>query len=149
RLEYLHPQFVGDDLVVHTSMNAAWGNYDVNPDSIQVKITGPSPAPSLARAPVVQRTHDHYHPQDALDVTAVRPYQPVRALNGPYTVAVSFSNLQNTGSASGTAQFEIGKGTVTGCGGVQESTQNLKQDCATTTQVDGITAKKKSPGLEV
>ena len=41
RLEYLHPQFVGDDLVIHTSMNSAWGNYDVNeqdPDGITVSV---------------------------------------------------------------------------------------------------------------
>ena len=58
RLEYLHPQFVGDDLVVHTSMNSAWGNYDVDEtsaDGILVSIEGPSPATSLAKAALEQR----------------------------------------------------------------------------------------------
>jgi len=51
RIEALHPQFVGDDLVVHTSMNSVWGNYDVGEvspytpdvtsDYISVGITGP------------------------------------------------------------------------------------------------------------
>ena len=149
RLEYLHPQFVGDDLVVHTSMNSAWGNYDVNEDTIQVTITGPSPAPSLARAAVVQRTHEHYHHQEAVDVTYVWPYKTDRALNGLYTVDVKFENDQQTAAATGTAQFEIGKGTVIGCGGVQESSQALKDDCAKTVQKDGVATKAKSPGLEL
>jgi hypothetical protein len=151
RLEYLHPQFVGDDLVVHTSMNSAWGNYDVDeqdPDGIQVAITGPSPATSLAKAALVQRTHEHYHHQEAVDVTYVWPYKTDRAVNGLYTVDVKFMNDQRTATAEGVAQFEIGKGTVIGCGGVQESAKAISDQCAQQVQKDGATAKKKSPGLE-
>jgi hypothetical protein len=151
RLEYLHPQFVGDDLVIHTSMNSAWGNYDVNeqdPDGIQVAITGPSPATSLAKAAIVQRTHEHYHHQEAVDITYVWPYKTDRASNGLYTVEVKFMNDQRTAEASGIAQFEIGKGTVIGCGGVQESAQRLNNDCGVDVQEDGKTSSKGSPGLE-
>ncbi len=151
RLEYLHPQFVGDDLVVHTSMNSAWGNYDVNeqdPDGIQVAITGPSPATSLAKAAIVQRTHEHYHHQEAVDITYVWPYKTDRAQNGLYTVDVKFMNDQRTATAEGIAQFEIGKGTVIGCGGVQESAKQINDDCASQVQKDGV-ATKDSPGLEV
>jgi hypothetical protein len=152
RLEYLHPQFVGDDLVIHTSMNSAWGNYDVNeqdPDGIQVSVTGPSPATSLAKAAIVQRTHEHYHHQEAVDITYVWPYKTDRAANGLYTVDVKFMNDQRTATAEGVAQFEIGKGTVIGCGGVQEAAQRLNNDCASQVQKDGQTAKKSSPGLEL
>ena len=159
RLEYLHPQFVGDDLVVHTSMNSVWGNYDVGevnpytpdvtPDFIQVGITGPSPATSLAQAAIVQRTHEHYHHQEAVDVTYVWPYKTDRALNGLYTVDVKFKNDQGTAQAEGIAQFEIGKGTVIGCGGVQEAAQQLNDQCASQVQQDGVVAKKKSPGFEL
>jgi len=159
RLEYLHPQFVGDDLVIHTSMNSVWGNYDVGevnpytpdvtPDYIQVGITGPSPAASLAQAAIVQRTHEHYHHQEAVDVTYVWPYKTDRALNGLYTVDVKFKNDQGTAQAEGIAQFEIGKGTVIGCGGVQEAAQQLNDQCAAQVQKDGQTAKKKSPGVEM
>jgi hypothetical protein len=151
RLEYLHPQFVGDDLVIHTSMNAAWGNYDVNeqdPDGIQISITGPSPATSLAKAAIVQRTHEHYHHQEAVDITYVWPYKTDRAANGLYTVEVKFLNDQRTASASGTAQFEIGKGLVIGCGGVQESSKAVGTDCGAQVQKDGV-AQKESPGLEL
>jgi hypothetical protein len=152
RLEYLHPQFVGDDLVIHTSMNAAWGNYDVNeqdPDGIQVSVTGPSPATSLAKAAIVQRTHEHYHHQEAVDITYVWPYKTDRAANGLYTVEVKFMNDQRTASASGVAQFEIGKGTVIGCGGVQEAAEQLNDDCARQVQKDGQGGGKESPGLEL
>jgi hypothetical protein len=151
RLEYLHPQFVGDDLVIHTSMNSAWGNYDVNeidPDGIQVSVTGPSPATSLAKAAIVQRTHEHYHHQEAVDITYVWPYKTDRAANGLYTVTVKFLNDQRTAEATGVAQFEIGKGTVIGCGGVQEAAQKLNNDCAQQVQADGV-AEKKSPGVEL
>lgn len=149
RLEYLHPQFVGDDLVIHTSMNAAWGNYDVNEqdaDGITVSVTGPSPATSLAKAAIVQRTHEHYHHQEAVDITYVWPYKTDRAQNGLYTVQVTFMNDQRTATATGVAQFEIGKGTVIGCGGVQESSERLNDQCGVDVQEDGRTESKDSPG---
>jgi hypothetical protein len=151
RLEYLHPQFVGDDLVIHTSMNSAWGNYDVNeqePDGITVSVEGPSPATSLVKAAIVQRTHEHYHHQEAVDITYVWPYKTDRAQNGLYTVTVNFMNDQRTASATGIAQFEIGKGTVIGCGGVQEAAEQLNDECAKQVQADGV-AEKDSPGVEL
>ncbi|HUR25478.1 MAG TPA: hypothetical protein VM327_05640 [Candidatus Thermoplasmatota archaeon] len=151
RLEYLHPQFVGDDLVIHTSMNSAWGNYDVNeqdPDGISVSVEGPSPATSLAKAAIVQRTHEHYHHQEAVDITYVWPYKTDRAQNGLYTVTVNFMNDQRSATATGIAQFEIGKGRVIGCGGVQEAAQKLNDDCGVDVQEDGV-AKKDSPGFEL
>ena len=153
RLEYLHPQFVGDDLVVHTSMNSVWGNYDVDEKAepgaggITVTIEGPSAATSLDKAALVQRTHEHYHHQEAVDVTYVWPYKVDKAVNGLYTVFVSFENDQHTATASGTAQFEIGKGIVIGCGGVQEASQKLNDDCARSMQTDGAAGTADSPGL--
>lgn len=157
RLEYLHPQFVGDDLVVHTSMNSVWGNYDVGEvngmtpqvteEFISVRIDGPSPATSLDKAAVVQRTHEHYHHQEAVDITYVWPYKTDRAQNGEYTVLVEFMNDAGNAKAVGTAKFEVGKGTVIGCGGVQEASQKLNDDCAATIQKDGITKAEESPGL--
>ncbi|HJQ93666.1 MAG TPA: hypothetical protein VJ874_05205 [Candidatus Thermoplasmatota archaeon] len=151
RLEYLHPQFVGDDLVIHTSMNSAWGNYDVNeqdPDGITVSVEGPSPATSLAKAAIVQRTHEHYHHQEAVDITYVWPYKTDRAQNGLYTVTVNFMNDQRSATATGIAQFEIGKGRVIGCGGVQEAAEKLNDECGVDVQEDGV-EKKDSPGVEL
>ena len=153
RLEYLHPQFVGDDLVVHTSMNSVWGNYDVDEKAdpanggITVTIEGPSAATSLDKAALVQRTHEHYHHQEAVDVTYVWPYKVDKAQNGLYTVYVSFENDQHTATASGTAQFEIGKGRVIGCGGVQEASQKLNDECAQSIMTDGGGGAEESPGL--
>jgi hypothetical protein len=155
RLEYLHPQFVGDDLVIHTSMNSVWGNYDVDEKSdpanggITVDIEGPSATPSLDVAAFVQRTHDHYHHQEAVDVTYLWPYKADKAQDGVYTVSVSFENDQHTARATGVAQFEIGKGQrVIGCGGVQEASQKLSDDCITQDPSTN-TATAKSPGLPV
>ncbi|MGB0652450.1 MAG: hypothetical protein ACPGQL_04555 [Thermoplasmatota archaeon] len=114
RIEYIHPQFVGDELVVHTSFNSPWGNYDVDeqPGGIEVAINGPSPATSMARAAFVQRHHEHFFHQEPVDVSYVWPYKQDGASSGVYTVDVSVWNDQHTAQAVGAAQFQIGK--VTG-----------------------------------
>jgi len=73
----------------------------------------------------VQAHHEHYHHQEGVDVTYVWPYKTDRAVNGLYTVDVKFMNDQRHGHGPGIAQFEIGKGTVIGCGGVQESAKSI------------------------
>jgi hypothetical protein len=155
RLEFLHPQFVGDDLVIHTALNSAWGNYDVKeatPDGIRVSIAGPTQAKGLAQAAFVQRFHDHYHHQEAVDMTYVWDYKTDRAAQGEYKVFVEFENDQGTAKASGTALFEIGKGQVpknaVGCGEVGEASQELTEKCITT-ESTGDPGPAQSPGLPV
>ena len=46
----------------------------------------------------MQRTHEHYHHQEAVDITYVWPYKTDRAANGLYTVEVKFLNDQRTAS---------------------------------------------------
>lgn len=147
RIEYLHPQFVGDDLVVHTSANSPWGNYDVDetPGGIELEITGPSEATSLAQVAFTQRHHEHNFHQEAVDVSYVWPYKQDGARNGLYTVSFSVWNDQRTAQATGTAQFEIGKGTIIGCGEATEASKaNTK--CETQVQEDGVEKSKDSPG---
>lgn len=111
RIEYMHPQFIGDDLVIHTAMNSAWGNYDVNEGEggITLEIKGPSPATRLVRAAFVQRHHDHHHHQEPVDATWVWPYKEDGAKDGVYTVSLSVTNDQETAKAVGEVRFQIGK----------------------------------------
>ncbi len=148
RIEYIHPQFVGDDMVIHTSMNSPWGNYDVDegPGGIELKVSGPSPATSLAQAAFVQRHHEHNYHQQAVDSTYVWPYKQDRAADGLYTVDLSVWNDQRTAQAFGTAQFEIGSGLVLGCGGVTDADQ-ATENCEEDIQEDGATQSKDSPGI--
>ncbi len=117
RIDYLHPQFIGDELVIHTSLNSPWGNYDVAetegpygvPGGIRVAIDGPTSAASLAQAAFVQRHHDHHFHQEPVDVTYVWPYLQDGAAGGQYTVTVEAYNDQQTGKAIASETFEIGK----------------------------------------
>lgn len=153
RVEYLHPQVVGDDLVIHTALNSVWGNYDVQEnttDGIRVWVEGPTEARSLAKAAFVQRFHDHYHHQEAVDVTYVWDYHADHAADGVYKVFVEFTNDQGTAKASGVGQFTLGKGQaqVIGCGGVQESSQALADDCVVEEDLE-TAGPARAPGLSL
>jgi hypothetical protein len=125
RIEALHPQFVGDDLVVHAAMNAAWGNYDiaeVNPytpevtaDDLQLSIRGPTDAAGLYLANMVQSTNPHYMHQDAVTLAFVWPYKADQAVDGVYTVSLLVRNDQGTATATADAVFELGRGVTTVC----------------------------------
>ncbi len=110
-INYIHPQFVGDELVIHTEMNSPWGNYDVDEegDGILVSVEGPSNAASLARAAFVQRHHEHFFHQEPVAVTYLWPYLNDGAKDGTYTVKVEAWNDQRTAKAVGVAGFDIGR----------------------------------------
>jgi MYXO-CTERM domain-containing protein len=118
RITSLHPQFVGDDLVVHAAANAAWGNYDVGEpspytpdvvDGLSVVIEGPSPAASLALNSLVSETNPHYAHQNDVTVVYVWPYKADRAAPGVYTVTFTAKNDRGNAEAVAVSQFEIGK----------------------------------------
>ncbi|MEA3142812.1 MAG: hypothetical protein QOG31_136 [Thermoplasmata archaeon] len=159
RIEYMHPQFVGDDMVIHTSENSPWGNYDVDETAggINLEILGPNgqAVTGVYRAAVVQRYHEHDHHTQAVDVTFVWPYKQLNAQDGAYTISLEVKNDQGTQAAKGVALFQIGKDlTVTKCGGLTsvagaETDQkciNERQD----TNGNALTGPvKKSPNLEL
>ena len=125
RIEALHPQFVGDDLVVHAAMNAVWGNYDiaevssytpdVTPADMVLGIKGPSEATGLYLHGIVQSTNPHYQHQDAVTLSFVWPYKADQAANGPYTVSLLVRNDQQTATATADAVFELGRQVTTVC----------------------------------
>jgi MYXO-CTERM domain-containing protein len=135
RIEALHPQFVGDDLVVHAAMNAVWGNYDiaeVNPSytpdvtaaDMALAVDGPTPADGLFRYNIVQSTNPHNMHQDAVTVVYVWPYKADQATDGPYAVSLLVRNDQRTATATADAVFEIGRQVTTVCdeSGCEEET---------------------------
>lgn len=107
---YIHPEPVGQELILHTGFNSPWGNYDVDegPGGVEVTIEGPSEAQNVVRAAVVQRTHEHGYHFEPVDMTYVWPYQKEGADNGDYTITVTARNDQGTATATGTAVFKVG-----------------------------------------
>ena len=159
RIEYMHPQFIMDDLVVHTSMNSPWGNYDVDetPGGIELTVqdaSGKTAAPSLYRAALVQRYHVHDHHTEAVDVSFVWPFQKDHAPDGDYTIHLKAFNDQHTGEALATGKFTIGPVlSVVKCGGLTSVADAKSSDtCVDEVQnPDGsqATPAAKSPGLQV
>lgn len=153
RIEYLHPQFIGDDLVVHTSSNSPWGNYDVRGDQasesqggLTVDITGPSVPVTFNQVALTARTHEHDHHTEAVDATWVWEYKKDGAKNGLYTITMTAKNDQETAEAVAVAQFEIGSGTVVGCGG--QAKGGGQDDCFNDVQPDGGPGTvEESPGV--
>lgn len=143
-IEVMHPQFVGDDLVVHTQINSPWGSYDVLGDlareqQLGFDITGPSPVMTLDRI-VVDHTKGHgpeYHFKPVI-ATWMWDYQADQAKNGIYKVTLHAQNDQQTAEAYGVSTFQIGNGEVCypGADGKQIC------DSAKPTAVDA-----KSPGV--
>lgn len=108
RLDYVHPQFVGDLLYIHTAMNTPWGNYDIDVRNITVDVRGPTQASSLRLAAFVQRTHEHGHHTEAVDVTFEWPFRRDQAADGTYTITMAVPNRQHTAVAAAEATFKLG-----------------------------------------
>ena len=164
RIEYMHPQFIGDELVIHTASNSPWGNYDVDEvansgtcyteGGITLRIQGPSTARSLCRAAVVQRTHEHDHHMEAVDVSYIWPYKQDGAQDGVYTIVMEVQNDQHTATARGVAQFEIGKDLkVTRCGNsASVAGADSKNDCVNefqNTNGESIEPPKEAASLQL
>lgn len=120
-VEYVHPQIQGDRLVIHTGLGSPWGNYDVDesPGGIEVTISGPSEAKSMQRAAVVQRTHEHNHHFEPVDVTYVWPFERDEAELAEYKIDVQVWNDQRTGSSTGSAVIDLESRTGIDAGGNQ------------------------------
>lgn len=152
RIEYLHPQFIGDDLVIHTSSNSPWGNYDVRGDKddesqggLSVEVKGPSIPVSFNQVALTARTHEHDHHTEAVDATWVWEYKKDGAKDGLYTITMSVKNDQETAEAVAIAQFEVGSGKIVGCGAQEKGGGN--ENCEETVQRDGAKAVEESPGI--
>jgi hypothetical protein len=109
-LQDIHPQFVGDKLVIHNYLNSPLGNYDVDSSTVTVKVEGPSEAKHLSQPVIVQRTWEHNHHFDAVTITYLWDYREDNALPGEYKITTSAWNLQHTAMAEKVAHFYIDEG---------------------------------------
>ncbi|HUR62246.1 MAG TPA: hypothetical protein VM286_07790 [Candidatus Thermoplasmatota archaeon] len=158
RIAYVHPQFLGPDLVVHASVESPWGTYDVDDPGLQLTIEGPEgPVQGIFRTPPVQRYHEHNGHLRALDATYIWPFPPGGAQEGTYVIRFVAQNGQHTATATGTVQFDVGKHLkVTKCGltGVEEAAADGTTPPCIEEYQDGNgkvldPASFASPGLQV
>ncbi len=150
-IEALHPQFVGDDLVVHTASNSPYGSYDVLGDlkseqAMVLEIVGPSPAMTLDQVALVDHSLGH-GPEEhfkAVAATWLWDYQADQAKDGKYTVTLRVQNDQQTAEAIAVATFEIGNGKAKVCG------RNLGETEDTCIEPENANkAGQDSPGIGV
>ncbi len=149
-IEALHPQFVGDDLVIHTYSNSPYGSYDVQGDlkseqPILVEIDGPSPAINLAQVALVDHSLGH-GPEEhfkAVAATFLWDYQGDQAQDGTYTVTLRVQNDQQTAEAIAVATFNIGAGDAEVC---SKNFDETDVNCRKASEVASA-PPKESPGL--
>ena len=104
----VRPTPVGlDKIAVRALMNSPWGNYDVDIASVRISIEGPSVPRSLSAPQVIQRSFEHNHHYEPVELTWTWPYQQDSAAAGDYMVTVTGSNLAGTASVTKTATFTI------------------------------------------
>lgn len=111
-IPYVHPEPVGDEIVIHTEETSPWGSYDVEAGQVQMHLSGPGITQDpqhLARAAV---STIHIHGPDAhtkpYQVSYVWDYKADQAQDGTYTVTMDAWNLQHTAHAHAVATFQIG-----------------------------------------
>ncbi len=147
-IEALHPQFVGDDLVVHTASNSPWGSYDVQGDiaieqPMKLEINGPSPALSLDQVALVENTRGHHNHNKAVTATWLWDFQADQAKDGVYTVQFKVKNDQETAEATAVATFTIGAGKAEVCAKNVGDNDFVCQEAT-----EGVFAQdEESPGL--
>ncbi len=149
RIEALHPQFIGDDLVIHTSANSPWGNYDVRGDAehevggYTVAVEGPTVPRALDLVYFGSPTggdivNGHDHHTEALSASYVWPYKAEGAPAGDYTVTLRVQNDQESSETVAVAHFRIGDDAKTTC--VQGA--DGVEECATPQST-----QRESPGV--
>jgi hypothetical protein len=104
----LRPTPLGSDRVsLHAVLNSPFGNYDVDVANITMSVTGPTTPGQISPPRVVQRSFEHNHHYEPVELTWLWNYHLERAAPGTYTVTVTAPNLQHTASVTKTASFVI------------------------------------------
>ncbi|MEK6985269.1 MAG: hypothetical protein AABX89_02670 [Candidatus Thermoplasmatota archaeon] len=151
RIEYLHPQIVAGDLVLHSSSNSPWGNYDVAIDNRTTTLTGPDgPVSGLSRADPVQRFNEHRYIDEPLDAAFLFE-RFVDLPDGRYTLFFQVPNLQGTAFATATAAIVLGDpNELTLCGPTFDNEPLDESGCFIRLQDDeGNSATRSTPGFSV
>lgn len=104
----LRPTPLGDDRVsLHAVLNSPFGNYDVDVPNMTMSVTGPSTPRTIGAPHVVQRSFEHNHHYEPVELTWVWNYRSEGASPGTYAVSVTAQNLQKTATVTKSATFVI------------------------------------------
>lgn len=104
----LRPTPIGEDLLAfRAELNSPFGNYDVDAETLEIVIDGPSRPQTLAPPRVVQKSFGHDHHYEPVLATWTWPYREQGAAPGEYTVTVRAANLQGTATVEKSAKFVI------------------------------------------
>lgn len=108
-VERVTPQFAHGRLAFLGIMNTPWGSYDVDPDSVEMEVTGPDgnsfTPENLVKSTDFSVAHGgHFKP---VNKTWIWDYQAEGVSSGQYEVTVTASNQQGTATHSCTATFSL------------------------------------------
>lgn len=107
RIDYLIPQLVGDDLVIHGAAASVFGNYDIAAGgNLTVwDEAGHDVSDLFDLVDLVARWHEHDHKHDPLTQTWIA--NTTRLDVGIYTGRMEVWNLQGTANASAEFAFQL------------------------------------------
>lgn len=104
----LKPTPLGEDQIsIHAVLNSPFGNYDVDVPNMTMSVTGPTTPRSMGAPFVVQRSFEHNHHYEPVELTWLWDYRSDGASAGEYTVTVSAQNLQKTATVTKSAKFVL------------------------------------------
>lgn len=105
RIDFLHPQIVGDDLLVHAQMRSVWGDHDLPRSGWTLDVQGPIGA-GFQLQPKVPRSHCHCYGEDAPALGATYVWKGGANVPGHYDVQFTVANLQATATATASTAFD-------------------------------------------
>lgn len=105
-IDFIHPQVAAGTLLIHAGVNSPWGTYDVDADSINLTIDGPSRPVDVQRV-VAQNQHVHGFHHKAAEITYLWKFRQEEAATGDYTITLEVPNAAGTATATGQAGFTI------------------------------------------
>lgn len=104
----LRPTPLGDDRVsIHAVLNSPFGNYDIDMPNLTMTVEGPTTPLGIGAPLIVQRSFEHNHHYEPVELTWVWDYRAEAAQPGEYKVTVSAQNLQKTASVTKSATFVV------------------------------------------
>lgn len=107
-VERVEPEFAHGKLAVLGIMNTPWGSYDVDPDSVELQVEGPTG--EFTPETVDKQTSrsvahgGHFQPVNA---TWIWDYRADDVQPGAYEITVSATNIQASAESTCSASFEL------------------------------------------
>lgn len=90
-VEFLHPQVAAGSLLIHAGVNSPWGTYDIDTDSIELTVDGPSD-PETLKEVVSTNQHVHGLHDEAAQITYLWKFREEQAAEGEYTISIAVQN---------------------------------------------------------